>query len=295
MWLGGGLLSTAFLVYGFALWRLRLRPLQIWIPILTLTITTIGCMLLYFGGLASTTTVEQLTLVHVRTIPTTGRLNALVVYEGQLLTAGTGFQGVQADGVATGLGIEIESITAMDVAGHRLYVADYTGMQIRVYDFNQSILVDTITLLPFPPLSIAVGDDGYLYVSGPLQQVLCIALDDTATRRTTITTFALNDTFSRLRGLVYAQGLLYVADRTRVLVFRRRELVQVLPQILEGRKLAIWQGLLVVTHVTELRFFALRDGQHYATLGGSSFDLTVSETLLYVTSVDTLQVYEIHW
>lgn len=258
-----------------------------------------GCMLFFYGGARSVTKRVAFDIVRVQEIPTHGKLTAMVYVPVKgLMTTSNITKGVLIDNNPVGLATDMDYIPALALhqSQNQLFVSDWQKKKIRVYDVATSRLLFNITDLPFGAQSIAVGDDGWVYMSGQEDYVLCIQLATTGQKPAQmmqIQQFGRNDTFTRLRGLFYEDGLLYVADRTRIVVFRNRSVVKYLTPIIEGRKMVLWQNMLVVAQTTQMQFFTVTDGRLLATIAGSCFEIACSPTHLYTSSGDRLMIYTV--
>lgn len=151
---------------------------------------------------------------------------------------------------------------------------------------------DKIAILP-TSIEISTTD---IYLSGDEKQKCVLILRNWqdanfSDRRDKLSKFGYKDFFISPKGLAFKDGILYVCDDHRILLFTNERLIRDIGPFSSPRHILFWKDQLVVTSYNEVLFMSDSLDAIVFSLAGPFLYVTCSETKLYIANLQSINIY----
>lgn len=255
----------------------------------TVVLITAGGLMLFDTG----ATKSNFQIVDTQSL-THGQLTAMAYSENLGLL--TGYHGNSRIFEGNHVYKDITDFTAysgLDVMDDFLFVADYNQKIILVY--KNALFWREYQNLSFHPIGLTASHkDIFVTGDGPRKEILILKnyTDKTCHVREKLEYFGINDSFTTLRGLVFADGLLYVCDHHRILIFSGRRKIRELGPFSDPRQLAFWNTHLVVASHLQTLLLSTNMNTVDFIIHGPSYHVAASKTRLYIGDTTHIRSYK---
>lgn len=288
--LGLGIFGSLTLFIYYALIFLQKTRFTFFVTFLnTVVLITAGGLMLFDTGATKTNfqIVDTQSLTH-------GQLTAMAYSENQGLL--TGYHGNSRIFEGNRVYKDITDFTAysgLDVVDEYLFVVDFDQQTLLVY--KNALFWRQYQNLSFHPIGLTASQhDIFVTGVGPSKEILILKnyTDKTCHVRENLKYFGTNDSFTTLRGLVFADGLLYVCDHHRILIFSGKRKIRELGPFADPRQLVFWNTRLVVaSHLQTLLLSSNMDTIDFI-IHGPSYHVAASKTRLYIGDTTHVRSYK---